>query len=201
LGPLGVFISGRHFSADFGGRMENKTIPRYGKTLYIATAAMIAALYVILTFLLFKFASGTIQFRLSECLTVLPILTPAAIPGLTIGCLLFNLFNPESLGPVDIVFGSLATLMAAVSTRWLSEKLKRIKGPGKDLIALLPPVIINSMIVGTYLTFLLTGTFQVTIVLMNIAYIALSEAVVVYMIGFPILLLLRKAGIDKPRKG
>jgi len=53
----------------------------------------------------------------------------------------------------------------------------------------------------TFLTFLLTGTFQVTIVLINIAYIALSEAVVVYMIGFPILLLLRKAGIDKPRKG
>jgi uncharacterized membrane protein len=181
--------------------MENKTNSRYGKTLYIATAAMIAALYVILTFLLFKFASGIIQFRLSECLAVLPILTPAAIPGLTIGCLLFNLFNPESLGPVDIVFGSLATLMAAISTRWISEKLKRISGAGKDLIALLPPVIFNALIVGTYLTFLLTGSIQVTIVLVNIAYIALSEAFVVYMIGFPLLVLLRKSGIEKLMKG
>lgn len=181
--------------------MENKLNSRYGKTLYIVTAASIAALYVVLTFLLFKFASGIVQFRLSECLAVLPILTPAAIPGLTIGCLLFNLFNPESLGPVDIVFGSLATLIAAISTRWISVKLKRIKGPGKDLIALLPPVLFNSMIVGTYLTFLLTGSFQVTIVLINIAYIALSEAIVVYMIGFPILLLLRKAGIETLMKG
>lgn len=181
--------------------MENLPKPRYGKTLYIATAAMIAALYFFMTFLLFKFASGIIQFRLSECLVVLPILTPAAIPGLTIGCLLFNLFNPESLGPIDIVFGSLATLLAAVSTRWISVKLKRIKGPGKDLIALLPPVLFNSMIVGTYLTFLLTGSFQVTIVLINIVYIAASEAIVVYIIGFPLLVLLRKAGIEKLLKG
>lgn len=181
--------------------MENKPNPRYGKTLYIATAAMIAALYVILTFLLFKFASGAIQFRLSECLTVLPILTPAAIPGLTIGCLLFNLFNPESLGPVDIVFGSLATLMAAISTRWISVKLKRIKGTGMDLIALLPPVFFNALIVGTYLTFLLTGSIQVTIVLINVFYIAMSETIVVYLIGFPLLILLRKAGIERLRKG
>lgn len=181
--------------------MDNKLSPRYGKTLYIATAAMIAGLYVFLTFLIFKFASGTIQFRLSECLTVLPVLTPAAIPGLTIGCLLFNLLNPESLGPVDIIFGSLATLMASISTRWISEKLKVIKGAGKDLIALLPPVIFNALIVGTYLTFLQTGSFQATIVLINIAYIALSETIVVYIIGFPILQLLRKAGIEKLMKG
>ncbi len=181
--------------------MDNKLNPRYGKTLYMATAASIAALYVVLTFLLFKFASGVIQFRLSECLTVLPVLTPAAVPGLTIGCLLFNLFNPESLGPVDIILGSLATLLSAISTRWLSVKLRGMKGPGKDLIALIPPVFFNALIVGTYLTFLLTGTFQVTMVLINIAYIAISETIVVYLIGFPALLILRRAGFEKLRKG
>lgn len=175
---------------------------RYRKTLYIVTSAAIAAIYVILTLPFAQIAFGPVQFRLAECMTVLPILMPAAIPGLTIGCFLSNLLNSNNLGPIDIIFGSLATLLAAVSTRWIFVSMKRVTGIAKDWIALLPPVILNALIVGTYLTFLLTtGPVLGTVILMNIGYIALSQAVVIYLIGFPLLLLLRKSGVGKYREG
>ena len=83
------------------------------RTLFITSAAFIAALYVVLTFLAnaFGLASGVIQVRLSEALCILPFFTPAAIPGLFIGCLLANLLTGCCL--LDIVFGSLATLIGA----------------------------------------------------------------------------------------
>ena len=88
--------------------MKNK------KVLFLTQAAMIAALYVVLTFIAnaFGLASGVIQVRLSEMLTILPFFTPAAIPGLTIGCFLSNLLT--GCAPLDIVFGTIATLIGAV---------------------------------------------------------------------------------------
>ncbi len=90
--------------------------PAYSRTLYLAQAAMIAALYIVLTYLanVFGLANHAIQVRFSEALTVLPYFTPAAIPGLTIGCLLSNILTGCALP--DIVFGSLATLLGALGT-------------------------------------------------------------------------------------
>ena len=107
-------------------------------TLKLAIAGMIAALYVALTYVanLFGLASGAIQVRLSEALTILPVFTASAIPGLTIGCVLANLLT--GCAAWDVVFGSLATLIGAVGTRLLKDK---------PLLAWIPPVASNMAIV------------------------------------------------------
>ncbi len=112
--------------------MKNK------KVLFMAQAAMIAAIYVVLTFVAnaFGLASGSIQVRLSEALTVLPYFTPAAIPGLFIGWLFSNILTGCCL--LDIIMGSIATLIGAVGT----YALRKIKWT-----APLPPIIANILIV------------------------------------------------------
>lgn len=87
---------------------------RNKRVLFVAQAALIAAIYVVLTYFVsaFHLASGAVQIRISEALVILPFFTPAAIPGLTVGCFLSNLLTGSL--PMDIVFGSLATLIGAV---------------------------------------------------------------------------------------
>ncbi len=104
----------------------------------IAIGGVIAALYVVLTMAAaaFGLASGAIQVRLSEALTILPVLTPAAVPGLTVGCILANIVT--GCLPWDVVFGSLATLIGAVGTRLLRKN---------PYIAWIPPVVSNMVIV------------------------------------------------------
>ena len=106
------------------------------KTLTMGGA--IAALYVVLTMVAnaMGLASGAIQVRLSEALTILPVFTAAAVPGLTVGCVLANLVT--GCAAWDVVFGSLATLLGAIGTRLLRNK---------PLIAWIPPVISNAIIV------------------------------------------------------
>jgi len=167
-------------------------------TLYLATSAVIAALYVVLTAPFAQFAFGPIQFRLAEIMVVLPIFTPAAIPGLTLGCFLANLLNPMNLGVIDIVFGSVATLIASFLTRLIATKAISMKQSPRDILALVPPVAVNAVIVGTYLSFLLTdGPVTSGIIALNILYVGLSEAFVVYVLGLPFLLVLRKTHIDR----
>ena len=107
-------------------------------TKMVAFGGMIAALYVVLTMLAaaLGLASGAIQVRISEALTILPVFTVAAVPGLTIGCVLANLIT--GCAAWDVVFGSLATLIGAVGTRLLRKK---------PLLAWIPPVISNMAIV------------------------------------------------------
>ena len=94
----------------------------------LTSAGLIAALYVLLTFLanLFGLASGVIQFRLSEMLTILPVFTGAAVPGLAIGCLLANILTGCALW--DIVFGTFATLLGALGTYFVGRKIPAL-GP------------------------------------------------------------------------
>ncbi|MBU4541882.1 QueT transporter family protein [uncultured Acetobacterium sp.] len=108
--------------------------------LFVTQAAVIAAMYVVLTFVSSSMglASGEIQIRLSEMLCILPAFTPAAIPGLFLGCLLSNLLTGCTV--IDIVFGSLATLIAAV----LSYQLRNHKYP---LLITIPPVVVNMLVV------------------------------------------------------
>ena len=111
---------------------------RNKKVLFITQAAVIAALYVVLTYIAnaMGMANGAIQVRFSEALTILPFFTPAAIPGLTIGCLLSNTLTGCAI--YDIIFGSLATLLGAVGT-YLLRKYK--------WLVPLPPIIANTLIV------------------------------------------------------
>lgn len=111
--------------------MKNKSV------LFMAHAAMIAAIYVVLTILFRPFSFGEIQVRIAEALTVLPVFTPAAIPGLFIGCLIGNILGGAILP--DIVFGSLATLIGAMLTYVLRKQSR--------YLAVLPPILSNTLII------------------------------------------------------
>lgn len=114
------------------------------KIINLATAAIIAALYVVLTYLAsaLGLSSGAIQVRFSEALTILPLFTPAAIPGLFAGCLLANLLTGCALW--DIIFGSIATLLGAIGTYFLRNH---------KFIAMIPPIISNTLIIPLILIF------------------------------------------------
>ncbi len=107
-------------------------------TRYVAFGGMIAALYVVLTYVanLFGLASGAIQVRLSEALTILPVFTAVAVPGLAVGCLLANILTGCVVW--DVIFGTLATLIGAVGTRLLRNK---------PYVAWIPPVVSNAVII------------------------------------------------------
>lgn len=177
---------------------EKRSHFAFGTTLYLATSGVIAALYVVLTLPFAQFAFGPIQFRLAEIMTVLSIFTPAAIPGLTIGCFLSNLLNPDNLGPIDVIFGSLATLLAATWTRAIFRKGEWLSSVLRDLVSLIPPVLCNALIVGTYLTYLLAdGSVTLKMIGLCILSVGVSEAVVVYAIGLPFLFFLQRAKIGR----
>lgn len=112
---------------------------KHKQILFITQAAMIAAIYVVLTYLvnLLGLASGAIQVRISEALTILPAFTPAAIPGVFVGCLLSNILTGCALW--DVVFGSLATLIGALGTYFLRKNL--------PLLLPIPPILANTLIV------------------------------------------------------
>ncbi len=135
---------------------------KQNKTLFIAQAALIAAVYVALTYLsnLFGLASGAIQVRLSEALTILPYFTPAAIPGLFVGCLLANLLT--GCAPWDVVFGSIATLLGALGTYGISRMARKKANDSLSTVsynsklkwtAPLPPILSNVLIVPWVLRF------------------------------------------------
>ena len=147
------------------------------KTLYLTRAAVIAAAYVALTVLsrAFGLADGSIQFRLSEALTILPIFCPAAIPGLTVGCLLSNITS--TLDPLDMVFGTLATLIACLVT--YAARSLRIKG--YPLLSFLSPVIANGLIVGAEIAFLFEK--NAAVFWPSAASVAAGEAAVVFILG------------------
>ncbi len=115
---------------------------------YIVTAALIAAAYAALTYLssAFGLAYGGIQFRLSEALNVLAAFTPAAIPGLTIGCIIG--YIGSHMGLVDIVVGTVATLLAAISIRIMA---KFCKG-ATPFVGIIPPTLFNAVLVGLEIT-------------------------------------------------
>ena len=142
----------------------------------LAYGAMIAALYALTTVLLAPISYGDTQFRVSEALTLLPMLLPAAIPGLTIGCLIANLWGSASL--LDMVFGPLATLLAAVGTRALRKK---------PVLAALCPVVSNGVIVGV----VLAKTLHLPL-LLTMGSVALGEVVVCLVLGLPLYYALRR---------
>ena len=108
------------------------------RTLYIVHAAIIAAFYVVLTYIAagFDLASGAIQVRFSECLTILPYFTNAAVPGVTLGCLIANIVTGSAMP--DVIFGTLATLLGAVGSYFFRNN---------RLLVSIPPVVANALII------------------------------------------------------
>nr|WP_122012159.1 QueT transporter family protein [Maliibacterium massiliense] len=148
-------------------------------TRTIVFAALIAAVYTALSMALKPIAFGVFQLRVSECLTVLPALFPFAIPGLFVGCALTNLLG--GYGLLDIVLGSLATLIAGCGT----YKLRRY-----IYLAPLPPVLANALIVGLVLH-IATGTPY----LLCAGALLVEQGIICYGLGLPLLLLLRRRGL------
>ena len=125
------------------------------KDRYLAEAAVIAALYAALTYVsgAFGIAYLGVQFRISEALTIMPIFSTAPIWGLVIGCVLGNIGSPFFV--MDMVFGSLATLLAAILTR----KLRQKKIKGFPVFSFLPPILLNAFFVGAEIALLADGAF------------------------------------------
>ncbi|MBQ4109268.1 MAG: QueT transporter family protein [Clostridia bacterium] len=157
-------------------------------TKFMAQTSLIAALYAVLTLCLAPIGFGIIQFRVSEVLTLLPIFTSAAIPGLAIGCLVSNYIGfiwLGSTGIIDIIFGTIATLLAAICTYRLKNK---------KFLAPLPPVIFNAIIVGGYLHFIAFPNINIILCMLSIAA---SEFVITYFLGIPFANIVRKTKIFK----
>ena len=163
------------------------------RTMFVVTSALIAALYAGLTYFsaVWGLAYGPVQFRISEALTILPILTPAAIPGLTIGCFIGNLGSPY--GIADILCGTAATAVAAVFTRML----RRVRFKSIPYLAPLAPVVFNALIVGAEITFFLPGGASFTGFLVSAGWVGLGELVICYVLGLPLGLALEKNKVFK----
>ncbi|MGN0171950.1 MAG: QueT transporter family protein [Acutalibacteraceae bacterium] len=123
----------------------------------LTQAGLIAALYAVLTLIISPIGFGPVQLRLSEALTVLPVFTPAAIPGLTVGCILANAvgiaIGANTAGVLDILFGSAATLLAALC----SYALRNIRLFGFPVLSTIPPVLFNAVIIGMELSITVLG--------------------------------------------
>ena len=158
---------------------------------YLAHAAIIAALYAVLThfqnILIPNSASFAIQLRLSEALCVLSFFTPAAAIGLAVGCLIFNLTFAAAL-PLDFLAGSLATYLAARGM-WMSRNLKIRNVP---LFGLLLPALTNAVLVGWELSVYIGGGFAV-----NALYVALGELAVMLTLGTVLYLVISRRNLDK----
>lgn len=158
----------------------NKT---YKQLRFLAECAIIAALYAVSTYLsaAIGLAYGPIQFRISEALCILPVFTPAAIPGLTIGCIIANISSP--MGIWDIAFGSAATFIAAICAR----KLRNITFKKLPVLSCLMPVIFNAVIIGVELTILFpTDNTKLIAFLLSAGEVALGEAIVCAGLGLPL---------------
>ncbi len=163
----------------------------------LAMGAIIAALYAALTYaqeMLFPgSASAAVQFRVSEALAVLAIFTPAAIPGLTVGCAISNLLFMGAL-PLDVVLGSLATFLAAVSMYYLKDFTFR----NIPLAALAMPAIFNGVIIGLEIEiFFIDGPFNFTSFLIQGGCVALGELGVCFTLGLLLCRIIKNKKLQK----
>ncbi len=159
---------------------------------YITTAALIAAIYAALTFFgnFFGLSYGPIQVRFSEVLTILPLFTSAAIPGLTIGCFIANI---GSFNLWDMIFGTAATLIAALLTYYL----RHIKIKNFPLLSFFPPVIVNAIIIGLELAvFLPSGSFWFYGFLIYALQVGVGQVIACIVLGIPFYFALKKAKLD-----
>ena len=165
------------------------------KNIYSITyGAVIAAIYAALTVVLAPISYGNWQFRISEALTILPVFSPASVAGLTVGCIVSNgvgfSVGANIAGPWDILFGSLATLLAAVSTRML----RNIKFFGIPFLALLPPVVFNALIVGGEIS--VAYSLPYWVVALEVGF---GQLVVCYALGIPLYFAYKNASSKIPQ--
>lgn len=147
----------------------------------LTSAAAIAALYAAVTLLLAPISFGPMQLRVSEAMTLLPVLWPEAAVGLFVGCFLANLIG--GYGILDAVVGGLATLLAALLTRKLRANV---------WVAALPPVLVNAVVIGALLYFVADAPLWLTML-----YIGAGQAIACYALGVPLVNVLKKQSLHR----
>ncbi len=167
-------------------------------TRQITQSAIIAALYLVITIAFAPISYSLVQFRISESLMLLAAITPSAIPGLFIGCVIANLYG--GCGFIDIVFGSVATLLAAMLTWYVAKKSTSIKRNIRLTLLPLPTIILNGIIVGGYLPFIipeirdLSESF-ILVLGISVGSVMLGQLVVTYLLGIPLYLAIKRTGV------
>jgi uncharacterized membrane protein len=146
----------------------------------IARGAIIAAVYALLTIFLAPISSGLIQCRVAEAMSVLPYFTFSAVPGLFIGCVLANLLTGAPA--YDVVFGSLATLLAAYITYLMRKRVPKWLAP-------LPSVVVNALVVGALLTYVYDVGVSYWVAA---GYVAAGQAIACFALGLPLMSLLAR---------
>ena len=152
-------------------------------TRQIALNGVVAGLYAAITILTASFAYGNIQFRIADSLCVLVVLEPSLTVGLTLGCLISNIFSTVSA--LDIVIGTAGTLLGCL----LAARVK------KDWLVPVPVILANAVLVGAMLAYVLPPDALVQGFFINGGEVLLGEAVVLYLLGVPLLLFFRRSGL------
>ncbi len=158
-------------------------------TAYLTQAAIIAALYAVMTFFLQPLSFSGGQLRISEALTILPVITPAAVPALAVGCFISNLASP--FGVLDLVLGTSATLVAAV----LSRLTAHIRIKNLPVFSAVFPVILNSISAGLVITIMNGGGFTLAAFAASALSVAAGESIVCFLLGLPLCRVLEKSKI------
>lgn len=168
------------------------------KTKFIAQTAIIAAMYAALTYaqtlILPSSTTMAVQFRVSEALNVLALFTPAAIPGLTLGCVISNIASIGQGLPLDMIFGSLATLGSALCM----YAMKNVKIGTYPLPSMLMPAVFNGVVIGWEIEcFFIEGEFHFGSFLTQGGFVALGELAVMATLGTLLYYIIQKRGLDK----
>ena len=171
-------------NADSRRGADSPNTPAYGGARRLTHAALIAAIYAALTVWLAPISFGQQQIRVAEALAVLPALTPAAVPGLFVGCLIANVVS--AFGLPDVVFGSLSTLASAALTRVAAKRLKDRPLALQVVLIPLPAVAINTAVVGAMLSVLTSVPFAAAAL-----GVFTGQALSCYGIGAPLYIALR----------
>jgi len=166
---------------------SDKPEKRLGAIRFLARTAVIAALYAVLTIFMAPIAYGPLQFRLAEAMTIFPLFFPEAILGLTIGCLIANVFS--AFGWYDMVFGTAATLIAAILTYLISKSSLAVKKPKLlPFIGAIPPVVVNALLLPLIWYFFASDAGY----LINMLMIFGTQSAVIYLLGIPLYFGLKK---------
>lgn len=167
------------------------------KTSGIAKGGLVAASYVVLGLALAPISFGPAQLRVSEALTLLPVIFPSSVWGLTLGCAITNLVGASTganfLGIADVFIGSCATLVAALMT----ARLRNIRWKGLPLAASLPPVLVNAVVIGAEWSYVTTGSIAPLAVLPFAGLIAAGQAVSCCVMGVLLVHYMEKSGVSK----
>ena len=163
----------------------------------MAIAAMIAAMYAAVSLALAPISFGTVQMRIAEALTLLPVFDPVMILGVSLGCFVTNMVGfftgADILGWLDIPFGTMATVIAAFLSYWM----RNVRIQGLPVLSAVPPVLVNAVIIGGELTYLIAGCFQWDIFAIQAFSVGIGELISCFALGLPLVWFLEKTGVVK----